>query len=48
MNHPPITRRELLKKICRISSGIVAASCLPVSALSKIAKAATPAGKVAG
>ena len=45
MNHPPITRRELLKKICRISSSIVAASCLPVSALSKIAKAATPPEK---
>ena len=40
MNHPPITRRDAIKNICKISSGIVAANCLPVSVLSKMAFAA--------
>ncbi len=40
MKNQPMTRRESLKKICKISGGIVAAGCLPVSVVSKIVNAA--------
>ncbi len=43
--HSPVTRRDAIKNICKISSGIVAASCLPVSVLSKMAFAASPPDK---
>lgn len=47
MNDSPITRRESLKKILRLSSGILAAGSLPLSAAARLVHAETPAASKA-
>jgi len=43
MNNPPITRRESLKKILRLSGGILAAGSLPLSLADRLVNAEEPA-----
>jgi uncharacterized protein (DUF362 family) len=42
MNNPPITRRASIKKICKISGGILIAGSLPLSFAAKMANAGQP------